>query len=90
MEAAGVPGGPINTIDQALVDPQIAARGMLLEMRRRDGTPVTVIGYPSKLSRTPASYRIAPQTHGEDTDEILAGFGVDKAARARLRAQGVI
>jgi crotonobetainyl-CoA:carnitine CoA-transferase CaiB-like acyl-CoA transferase len=90
MEAAGVPGGPINTIDQALVDPQIAARGMLLEMRRRDGTPVTVIGYPSKLSRTPASYRIAPQTHGEDTDEILSGLGVDKAARARLRAQGVI
>jgi crotonobetainyl-CoA:carnitine CoA-transferase CaiB-like acyl-CoA transferase len=90
MEAAGVPGGPINTIDQALVDPQIAARGMLQEMRRRDGTPVTVIGYPSKLSRTPASYRIAPQTHGEDTDEILAGFGVDEAARARLRAQGVI
>jgi crotonobetainyl-CoA:carnitine CoA-transferase CaiB-like acyl-CoA transferase len=90
MEAAGVPGGPINTIDQALVDPQIAARGMLQEMRRRDGTPVTVIGYPSKLSLTPASYRIAPQTHGEDTDEILAGFGVDEAARARLRAQGVI
>jgi crotonobetainyl-CoA:carnitine CoA-transferase CaiB-like acyl-CoA transferase len=90
MEAAGVPGGPINTIDQALVDPQIAARGMLQEMRRRDGTPVRVIGYPSKLSRTPASYRIAPQTLGEDTDEILAGFGVDEAARARLRAQGVI
>ena len=90
MEAAGVPGGPINTIDQALVDPQIAARGMLQEMRRRDGTPVTVIGYPSKLSRTPASYRIAPQTHGEDTDEILAEFGVNEAARARLRAQGVI
>jgi crotonobetainyl-CoA:carnitine CoA-transferase CaiB-like acyl-CoA transferase len=90
MEAAGVPGGPINTIDQALVDPQIAARGMLREMRRRDGTPVTVIGYPSKLSLTPASYRIAPQTHGEDTDEILAEFGVNEAARARLRAQGVI
>jgi crotonobetainyl-CoA:carnitine CoA-transferase CaiB-like acyl-CoA transferase len=90
MEAAGVPGGPINTIDQALVDPQIAARGMLQEMRRRDGTPVTVIGYPSKLSLTPASYRIAPQTHGEDTDEILAEFGVNEAARARLRAQGVI
>ena len=90
MEAAGVPGGPINTIDQALVDPQIAARGMLQEMRRRDGTPVTVIGYPSKLSLTPASYRIAPQTHGEDTDEILVQFGVDDAARERLRAQGVI
>ena len=50
MEAAGVPGGPINSIDQTLADPQVAARGMLHEMTRSDGTPVTVIGYPSKLS----------------------------------------
>jgi crotonobetainyl-CoA:carnitine CoA-transferase CaiB-like acyl-CoA transferase len=90
MEAAGVPGGPINTIDQVLADPQIAARGLLREMKRRDGTPVTVIGYPGQLSRTPASYRIAPQTHGEDTDEILAEFGVDDDARERLRTIGVI
>jgi crotonobetainyl-CoA:carnitine CoA-transferase CaiB-like acyl-CoA transferase len=90
MEAAGVPGGPINTIDQVLADPQIAARGLLREMKRGDGTPVTVIGYPGQLSRTPASYRIAPQTHGEDTDEILAEFGVDDDARERLRTIGVI
>ena len=90
MEEAGVPGGPINTIDQTLADPQIEARGMLRQMTRRDGTAVTVIGYPGRLSRTPATYRIAPQTHGEDTDEVLARFGVDDAARERLRAQGVI
>jgi crotonobetainyl-CoA:carnitine CoA-transferase CaiB-like acyl-CoA transferase len=90
MEAAGVPGGPINTIDQVFADPQIAARGLLREMKRRDGTPVTVVGYPSRLSRTPASYRIAPQAHGEDTDVILAEFGVDDDARTRLREQGVI
>jgi crotonobetainyl-CoA:carnitine CoA-transferase CaiB-like acyl-CoA transferase len=90
MEEAGVPGGPINSIDQTLADPQIEARGMLRQMTRRDGTPVTVIGYPGRLSRTPATYRIAPQRHGEDTDEILVQFGVDDAARERLRAQGVI
>jgi len=90
MEEAGVPGGPINRIDQALTDPQIVSRGLLREMTRRDGAPVTVIGYPGKLSRTPATYRIAPQTLGEDTDEVLALFGVDEAARGRLRAQGVI
>ena len=90
MECAGVPGGPINRIDQALADPQIVSRGLLQQMRRRDGTLITVIGYPGRLSRTPATYRIAPQTHGEDTDEVLAQFGVDEAARGRLRAQGVI
>lgn len=90
MEQAGVPGGPINTIDQTLADPQIVARGLLKQMTRKDGTPVTVIGYPSQLSRTPATYRIAPQTHGEDTADVLAQFGVDEAARARLKSEGVI
>jgi crotonobetainyl-CoA:carnitine CoA-transferase CaiB-like acyl-CoA transferase len=90
MECAGVPGGPINRIDQALADPQIVSRGLLQQMTRRDGTLITVIGYPGRLSRTPATYRIAPQTHGEDTDEVLAQFGVDEAARGRLTAQGVI
>ncbi len=90
MEEAGVPGGPIYTIDQTLGDPQIAARGLLKQMKRDDGTPLTVIGYPAQLSRTPATYRIAPQTHGQDTLNILAQFGVDEAAQERLRAQGVI
>ncbi len=90
MEQAGVPGGPINTIDQTLADPQIVARGLLQEMIRKDGTPVKVIGYPAQFSRTPATYRIAPQTHGEDTGDVLAQFGVDEAARKRLKAEGVI
>lgn len=90
MEEAGVPGGPINRIDQILADPQIAARGLLHRMERRDGTPVTVIGYPVLLSRTPATYRTAPQALGEGTEEVLAQFGVDAAASARLQAEGVI
>ena len=90
MEAAGVPGGPINSIEQTLADPQIVARGLLQPMTRKDGTPVTVIGYPGQLSRTPATYRIAPQTHGQDTEEVLAQFGVDEATRARLKSEGVI
>jgi len=31
LEAATVPAGPINSIEQALTDPQIAARGMVVE-----------------------------------------------------------
>ncbi len=90
MEKAGVPGGPINRVDQILADPQIAARGLLKKMERSDGTPVTVIGFPGQLSRTPATYRIAPQTHGEDTDAVLAEFGIDEATGERLRREGVI
>ncbi|MDA8250970.1 MAG: CaiB/BaiF CoA-transferase family protein [Rhodospirillales bacterium] len=91
MEQAGVPGGPVNRIDQTLADPQIAAREMLRTMHRDDGTAVRVIGYPAKLSRSPASYRIAPQQHGQETAAVLGErLGVDAAELARLRAAGVV
>ena len=91
MTAAGVPGGPVNRIDQVLHDPQIEARGMLRTMRRGDGTEVRVIGYPAQLSRSPATYRIAPQEHGQETAQVLAErLGTDAETFARLRASGVV
>ena len=42
LEAAGIPAGPINTVEQALTDPQVAARGMVIAGERLDGlrTPI--------------------------------------------------
>ena len=42
LEAVGVPAGPINTVEQALHDPQVAARGMVISGERIDGlrTPI--------------------------------------------------
>jgi crotonobetainyl-CoA:carnitine CoA-transferase CaiB-like acyl-CoA transferase len=91
MEAAGVPGGPINSIDQVLEDPQVVAREMLRVMRREDGTEVRVIGFPGRLSRSPASYRLAPPRLGQDTREVLAtALGIGAPEIERLRAAGVI
>ncbi|WP_424138360.1 CaiB/BaiF CoA transferase family protein [Roseomonas chloroacetimidivorans] len=91
MAKAGVPGGPINSIDQVLADPQIAAREMLRRMRRDDGTEVTVIAYPGRLSRSPASYRLAPPRLGQDTRAVLASeLGLDGAQIEALCASGVI
>jgi len=91
MAEAGVPGGPINTVDQVLADPQIAAREMLRSLRREDGTPVTVIGYPGRFSRTPPSYRRAPPRLGEDTRAVLAGLlGLSPGEIDRLMEQGVL
>jgi crotonobetainyl-CoA:carnitine CoA-transferase CaiB-like acyl-CoA transferase len=91
MAEAGVPGGPINGIDQALADPQVAARGLLRHMQRDDGTPVTVIGYPARLSRTPASYREAPPRLAQHTREVLAGtLGLAEAEIRRLLEAGVV
>jgi len=91
MAQAGVPGGPINTIDQVLADPQIAARQLLQVMHRDDGTPVTVIGYPGRFSRTPPSYRRAPPRLGQDTLAVLQKtLGLDATEIERLRAAGVV
>lgn len=91
MDAAKLPGGKVNTIPQALDDPQIAARGLVHEMTRTDGTQVRVLGFPPQLSETPATYRIAPPRSGEDTRAVLAErLGLDDARIDALLAAGVI
>lgn len=50
LEEHGVPAGPINTVAEALADPQVQSRGMVLEMERRDGTKVSGIRTPITFS----------------------------------------
>ncbi|GAD47873.1 putative CoA-transferase [Caenibius tardaugens NBRC 16725] len=91
MEKAKLPGGKVNEIPEILADPQIAHRGLVHDMQRSDGTPVKVIGFPGKLSRTPATYRKAPPRCGEDTAAVLGeALGLDEAEIARLMAAGII
>jgi crotonobetainyl-CoA:carnitine CoA-transferase CaiB-like acyl-CoA transferase len=91
MARDGVPGGPINRLDQVLADPQVQARELLQTLRRDDGTEVTVIGYPARLSRTPASYRQAPPRFAQDTLEVLMeALGLDPDELAGLVARGVL
>jgi CoA:oxalate CoA-transferase len=50
LEAAGVPCGPLNTIGQALANPQVKARNMVVHTALPDGTPLIAAGNPIKLS----------------------------------------
>lgn len=91
MERAKLPGGKVNEIPDILADPGIAARGLIRELARSDGTPVKLLGFPSKFSRTPPDYRRAPPRSGEDTDTVLGEMlGLDARALAELKEQGVI
>lgn len=91
MQAAGLPGGKVNEIPEVLAHPQIAARGLVHEMARSDGTPVKVLGFPAQLSATPATYRHAPPRSGEDTATVLGErLGLDRNEIDRLLAAGVI
>ncbi|GAA0274666.1 CaiB/BaiF CoA-transferase family protein [Alteraurantiacibacter aestuarii] len=50
LEEHGIPAGPINDVGEALNDPQVKARGMVLDMQRRDGTRVKGIRTPISFS----------------------------------------
>ncbi|WP_372917320.1 CaiB/BaiF CoA transferase family protein [Sandarakinorhabdus sp.] len=50
LDAAGVPSGPLNTIGQALANPQVKARNMVVHTSLPDGTPLIAAGNPIKLS----------------------------------------
>ena len=92
LEAAGVPCAPVNTIDQVFADPQVEARGMQIRMPHPlAGEDIRLVGSPIELSRTPVSYRLAPPTLGQHTDEVLAEvLALSESERAALRDQGVI
>jgi crotonobetainyl-CoA:carnitine CoA-transferase CaiB-like acyl-CoA transferase len=91
MEAAKLPGGKVNEIPEILADRQIAARGLIHQMVRSDGTEVKVLGFPAKLSETPANYRHAPPRSGEDTADVLrSALGLDQGEIDRLKSAGVI
>ena len=90
LEAANVPCGPINRIDQVFADPQAIARELTVSMTHPTG-PMRLVASPLRLSATPPEYRNAPPLLGEHTDEVLGGLlGLDGAAIAKLRADGVV
>ena len=92
LEAAGVPCGPINTIDQVFAEPQAQARGLVVEQTRDDlAGPVRTPASPIRLSQTPVAYRAAPPALGADTLELLADrLGLLEAELEALRRRGVI
>jgi crotonobetainyl-CoA:carnitine CoA-transferase CaiB-like acyl-CoA transferase len=91
LNKAGVPCGPINTIDQVFADPQVEH----LKIRRPVDHPklgtFDIIGQPIHMSAYPQPERLGPTPdQGEHTDEILQEFGYDAAAIAGLHEKGVV
>jgi len=72
LEAAGVPCGPVNTIDQVFEEPQAIHRGLTVEQTRPDlADPVRTVASPIRLSKTPVRYDAPPPKLGQDTAAVL-------------------
>lgn len=91
LEAKRIPCAPVNRFSQALSDPQVVHRNMVVELKHPDGKSTRGPGNPIKLSRTPAE-EFTPAPHvGQHTDGVLGGLlGYDEETIGRLRAEGAI
>jgi len=91
LSKAGVPCGPINTIDQVFADPQVQH----LKIRRPVDHPkigtFDIIGQPIHMSAFPQPEQLKPTPdQGQHTDEVLRQFGYDNATIKGLHEKGVV
>ena len=86
LNAAGVPCGPIYSMDQVFADAQVQHIGAAAKVRHPKMGEIKVVNQAVGLSRTPATMSCATPEIGEHTDEVLAEAGFSAAEIAALRA----
>jgi crotonobetainyl-CoA:carnitine CoA-transferase CaiB-like acyl-CoA transferase len=91
LDDAGIPNGPIWSLDQTLTSEQIYALDMVKEVNHATCGKIKVTGVPVKLSKTPGAVELAPPTLGQHTEEVLTKvLGYAKADVERLKKEGAI
>jgi crotonobetainyl-CoA:carnitine CoA-transferase CaiB-like acyl-CoA transferase len=89
LDDAGVVCSPINTIATIAADEQVAHLGILQQIDRPDGDPVTVVGSPLTIDGERRGAHLAPPRRGADTASVLAELGFDPMEISRLADAGV-
>jgi len=87
---AGIAVGPVNTLAEALEDPQTKAREMIRELTNPEYGPIKQLGIPVKLSETPGKIEGAPPRFGEHNAEVLSMLGHSQTQIDDYRKQGVV
>jgi formyl-CoA transferase len=91
LEAAGVPCGPINNIDEVFADPQVVARGVQIDLPHPTAGNVKLVGSPMKMSVTPPRHDMPPPLLGQHTDEVLRDLLQQSPEQiAALRERGIV
>jgi formyl-CoA transferase len=90
FEAAGIPCGPINTIDQVFADPQVQHLRMARSVTHPTLGETPLVGSAITIEGVPKDMRTPTPEAGADTDAVLAAVGYGEGELRALREQGVI
>ena len=90
LNAAGVPCGPIYSIDQVFEDAQVKHLGIAQDVPNAENRHIRLVGQPVTLSRTPSKMAARPPEFGEQTEEVLAEFGFSADEIEGLRQAKVV
>jgi crotonobetainyl-CoA:carnitine CoA-transferase CaiB-like acyl-CoA transferase len=89
LDAAGMWWAPVQTIDEAVRDPQAEASGAFIDVPVAEGTARMLATPVDFADHRPAAARPVPET-GQHTEEVLLELGYDWEAIAGLKSSGVI
>lgn len=91
LDAKRIPCAPINTFNQALSDPQVLHRNMVVDITHPNGRSTKVPGSPLKFSRTNEESFTSPPLKGQHTDEVLGEMlGLSTEQIAQLKATDTV
>jgi len=90
LNKAGVPCGPIYSIDQVYADPQVVHLGIAQPVKSKSKSPLRMARQPVSLSRTPSRFAAAPPELGEHTNAVLKEFGFSAKEIAALRKANAV
>jgi crotonobetainyl-CoA:carnitine CoA-transferase CaiB-like acyl-CoA transferase len=90
LHRADVCAGPVLGLDEVVRDPQLVGRGLFQEVEHPSLGRLPQVGFPVKLSATPARVATPPPALGEHTDEVLRALGYDAEAITAFRRDRVV
>ena len=91
LNKAGVPCGPINTIDMTFAEPQVKHLGIARAIKHPKLGNIKVVGQPINLSAAPQPKQLKPTPElGQHTNAVLTGIGLSSKKIKELRAGGVV
>ena len=90
LESAGIPSGPIYTYDQVMKDEQIHHREMIIDYEDPVAGPMKTLGFPGKMSKTPAQFFSSAPSLGQHNEIILKQLNFSENEIADFKDQEII